>query len=231
MTCSSINRRRSTAYIPLAYVPLWGMVAWKNAACKEATSNMGWANDRWEAFREGLGQKRYTIPIFIKTVLFVAAAVFLYFIGYKMSMSNQILFGIVVLLAILFWVMLEYAVKLRKQIRGTRVGLSELREKGVELRNEGREVMATQAAWDDWRKRAEKWNADVIQKIGEISQADAIWFSILDVVPNPRIPIGKNNLQETIERRPWIKEHERLYHMHDFRVARLGEMIRELWRD
>ena len=79
--------------------------------------------------------------------------------------------------------------------------------------------MLDTAAWQIWTERASKWNEDVIGELMKVSEGDAEWFSILDVVDPPRLtsPQSKGGDGDR-------------FAMHDFRLKRLGDMIRELWR-
>ena len=71
-----------------------------------------------------------------------------------------------------------------------------------------------------WERRALLWNDRVIESIRKISEADAEWFSILDVVTVPRVGAGFN-----------FGPFQKLFGEHDLRVKRLGKMIYRLWKD
>jgi hypothetical protein len=127
----------------------------------------------------------------------------------------------------------NYAMRLRSQIKGARLNLAELRELGVGLRNDGHRNgvpihirVIDETSYLDWKARIEKWNNDVIDEIKRISEADAIWFGVLDVMPPLRTVAEVSPFEKGF---PYRDEHLHFLRLHDARVARLGEMIRELW--
>lgn len=133
--------------------------------------------------------------------------------------------GITFLFAWFFILMSLYANKLRTKIKESRVELSTLRQKGVEIRDE----LLEDEFWgegyfqrlEDWKKRALTWNDEVYNAVKLISVADAEWYKTLDIVDNPpRI---------TNERIQGSESTAKAYREHDFRLKRLGEMIRDLW--
>ena len=133
--------------------------------------------------------------------------------------------AIAVIFVIVAWALLEYSVTLGRRISGARVELSRLRAKGVDIRNDGRFAFPDESSWLDWKQKAEDWNTEVIAAIGKVNEADAQWFSILDIVPEPRLPMKVEDPSKLYD------GHMKLYREHDCRVARLGEMVRELWRE
>ncbi|GMV61354.1 MAG: hypothetical protein AMXMBFR74_05230 [Parvibaculum sp.] len=141
------------------------------------------------------------------------------------------LIGACVFSALIFWWVLSYAVTLRRQILGTRVALSHLRGEGVKLRNAATSVFPTQRDFDEWEKKVLDWRTLVIEEIRKINEADAEWFSVLDVVPPPRISISSLTPTQTAATMNWAAAQKKLYGEHDCRLARLGDMIQNLWRD
>lgn len=81
--------------------------------------------------------------------------------------------------------------------------------------------MPDKAILEAWIAEVVQWERDVTSAIAKVNEADAVWFSVLDVVPEPRIA-----LYGAVP-----SNHEKLYRQHDARLARLGDMIRNLWRD
>lgn len=101
-----------------------------------------------------------------------------------------------------------------------RVELATLRWRGVEIRNDVRDRVLSEAEWKAWENDVVTWNSAVVAAISKVNHADSLWFSILDVVPPPRLEMGH-----------WAQEHEKhLYAMHDFRLARLDELIQKRWK-
>lgn len=193
-----------------------------------------WITERSDVFKISLGARRFVLPslvLFVATVVSIVAA---YFGGRGVDWLTALpawvpfVVGLFVAHMMITWAVVEYAVKLRRQIRGTRVGLSSLRKEGVDLRNRGREPILDEAIWKAWERDVKDWNDRVIATIKDVNEADAIWFSVLDVVPPPRIaPFATDPPTKEL----WVADRFRLYSWHDLRVCRLGEMIRELWRD
>ena len=189
---------------------------------------MNWLKERGAAIAASWQERRYMLPSLIIAVSTLAglAVTGLNRAGVNLSWLLPWLFGLFVAVVLgILWI-LEYTVKLRKQIRGTRVGLSELREEGVGIRNAGMHPFPNPSSWTAWQESALDWEGRVIEKIKEINEADAVWFKTLDVVPNPRLPLSLTKPPET-----WQAERRKLYGEHDFRLKRLGEMIQNLWRD
>lgn len=114
-------------------------------------------------------------------------------------------------------------VHLNRQIRDSRVRIAELRDEGVKIRNKGWSGL-TNESWREWEQEALNWNAEIISEMRKISEADATWFSVLDVVPPPRL-FPAVLMQDGKIQEDFLK----LYCEHDFRLARLGDMIRDLW--
>lgn len=184
---------------------------------------MGWVSERWKAFTSAAGVRRYVIGgiITLAIALFDLVRPLLEGVGMTalVGMPSWALAIIVALGLIAFW-LLERLVKLERQIKGARLELARLRTDGVALRNEGRGFLGTEPAWPDWEKRVLQWNDDVIANIKKINEADAEWFSVLDVVPPPRLKPHAY---------PGSDGHNKLYPEHDFRLKRLGEMIYSVW--
>lgn len=130
--------------------------------------------------------------------------------------------GLFVAIATAWWLVLDYATKLRLQISDGRIALSKLRTEGVEIRSAGRNdglggKFTNDSQWLLWKTRADKWNQDVYEAIKKISVADAEWYYTLDIVDPPRVLFIQYN-----------KDHADLFSWHDDRLKRLGIMIRDL---
>lgn len=100
-----------------------------------------------------------------------------------------------------------------------RTTLAKLRAKGVAMRNIAEDAYDEPNRWALWETAAIAWNLEVAAAIAKFSEADSVWFSILDVVPPPRIDIHPNCYDD---------DKDRLYAMHDYRLARLNTLI-ERW--
>lgn len=181
-------------------------------------------SDRWRVFQTALGSRRYALADVAKLALAGAAALYFYFYGRTMTTFEVVASGAAVVFGFCFWVTLEYALKLTRKISDGRVKIAELRNRGVEIRNRGLGAVTDSESLRVWRDDALAWNADVIRELREISVADALWFSVLDVVPSPRV------LPHALPEKPQRDEFRKLFGEHDARLARLGEMIRELWK-
>lgn len=182
---------------------------------------------KWIAERKGVlesaaGVRRYVVAGLIALV--VGAFDYLRRVTEQRGMTALVgmpswAVGIVVFLAIVGWWLLERLVKLERQMKGARLELAKLRVDGVALRNEGRRMTGYEETWKNWSTRALKWNDDVIASMKKLNEADAEWFSVLDVVPPARLALTKAG----------SLDHEKLYQEHDFRLRRLGEMIYGVW--
>ena len=181
-------------------------------------------SDRWHVFTTALGSRRYAVADIAKLAVVVATAAYLYWYGRQMSAVEIALTILAVLFALFFWIVLEYALKLTRQISDARLSLAELRAAGVRLRNDTYETVTDKRTFEKWEKKVTVWTKKVHRELEKISKSDAVWFSVLDVVPPPRIHPPT-----------WATGHadyppfEKLYGEHDCRLARLGDMIRELW--
>ena len=183
---------------------------------------MGWLRDRGRVLSAAWGAKRYMLIPLSGTI-----GGFLYWAAGKLSEVGvggllgipAWFFGLFVAVLIGLWWLLEYAVKLRRTIGGARVDLSRLRKEGVELRNEGMQAKNI-TSLSAWMASVSDWNMRVIKAIKKVNEADAEWFSVLDVVPRPRLKFTAMNA-----------DHSKAFNEHDFRLKILGEMIQNLWRE
>jgi hypothetical protein len=78
---------------------------------------MGWLSDRFAAITGALGDKGYRLALSVKGALGVLAYVLLWWFGHEMTLTNQMLAGLAIALFLLFWVMLDYAARLQKQLQ------------------------------------------------------------------------------------------------------------------
>jgi hypothetical protein len=195
---------------------------------------MQWVKERVDALREVAGIRAY---ILLATV--TAGAGYLVWVVEAATGYGLLTLGLpkwaaaVIVLLFVTWVwLLEYVVRQRRRLRGARLDLATLRSEGVAIRNEIIKKNATPEAFDDWIGRSLEWNDRVIAALKNISLGDAEWFSVLDIVPPPRIDIevdivgGGSDFFVNDERRKRVR---RAFQHHDFRLARLGEMIQRLW--
>jgi hypothetical protein len=188
--------------------------------------DVGWISERWGSFSAAAGVRRYVIGGIVSIIIAVSDHLWPS-LGFSVSsvlgLPSWALGVIIALLLISYW-LLEHVTELRLRMKGARLELAKLRATGVALRNEGMWI-ADREVLRRWERRVEKWNKDVIKNIAKINEADAEWFSILDVVPPGRLSIERtlnNDLQRSAH-------HNKLYREHDFRLRRLGQMIYRLW--
>jgi hypothetical protein len=181
-----------------------------------------WIGDRKAALESAAGIRRYVIAGLISFA--VAAFDYVRSATERRGMTALVGMpswgvGVIVFLAIVSWWLLERLVTFERQIRGSRLDLAKLRVIGVAMRNEGLQLTGFEEGWTEWSARVEKWNTDVIANMRKLNEADAEWFSVLDVVPAPRLAPS----------RAGSPAHEKLFREHDFRLRRLGEMIYGVW--
>ena len=143
---------------------------------------MDWIRDRWAVLRTALGLRRFLLAPIIGTVVgsvdWVARKFAEADMGHLIGVPSWAV-GIYAATFLILWWILEYAVKLRKQIKGTRTELSRLREEGVDIRNAGMSIFSTEDKFDAWRVKTFDWNSRVIEEIRKINEADAEWFKSL----------------------------------------------------
>lgn len=175
------------------------------------------------SFKKAAGPRRYLVA----AIFFSVTALFDRIASWLKGGSMMDLIGmpswaagiIVLLLFFLYWT-IERLVLLDRRMSGARAELAKLRSEGVEIRNDGVEIK-DEGAWRQWEKAANEWSEKVYVNLRKISEADAEWFRVLDVVPvTPRVP-----------HIPFNKEHTKLFGEHDCRVDRLGSMVYNLWRE
>lgn len=98
--------------------------------------------------------------------------------------------------------------------------MAKLRTAGVEIRNHGC-ILNDDTTWRAWANAAEEWSRKVYESLKSISEADAEFFRVLDVVPSePRVIYV-----------PFNEEHMKVFREHDCRLDRLGRMVYNLWRE
>src|SRR5260221_167718 len=81
---------------------------------------MGWVRDRFLAFNDGVGPKRFTIGAIFSAAVGVAAYIQAALPGSGISpgFPFSLIFGLLVLAGCIAWWLLDYAVKLRRQLKG-----------------------------------------------------------------------------------------------------------------
>src|SRR5262249_55553559 len=163
---------------------------------------MRWLSERWDAFSAAAGPRRFVIGAIISVVIALTDHVWSLLGNVSMTRILGIPSwgaGIIVALLLVAYWLLEYLVQLRRRMRGARFELAKLRTEGVVIRNEGRSISHKQAL-SKWEKKVGDWNSAVILSMGEINQADAEWFSVMDVIPDARLPI-ENTIPNELARR------------------------------
>lgn len=185
---------------------------------------MIWLQERWGIIRDAIGTKRYGLADITKLVVGLAGIISVAIYGVDMTPIAKGAIIIAIILFFVAWYLLEYALKLKKQISDSRVQLSELRHKGVRLRNKARSSIVDKESWALWEQEANAWFKTLIKEMNNISEADAMWLLVLDVVPPPRLSVF--NVPEDKET---TEKFLKLYGEHDYRLRHLGKMIRDLW--
>lgn len=176
-----------------------------------------------------MGPRRYTIgALFIGVIGFIdwfydkleAADIMTQLIGIP-SWIVAIWF----LAFLIIWWLLEYVVRLRRQIKGSYLELAELRKSGVELRNLGRHLISSKVSWAQWESDVINWNTNVIACLEKANEAAAEWFGTLDVVPG-RMRV---KILEHLADKKESNAHIKLYKEHDFSLVRLERLIWTIW--
>ena len=191
--------------------------------------NSGWFQQRYSAIKEAAGIRWQIFGFLVALAIGRLDWLYQKIINQPQTPETAIhtifgfpswILGVTVALFLLFYWLLEYAVKLRRQIKGARAELASLRSLGVEIRNHGLQLR-DEAAWKDWAIAAENWNKEVYKSLQKISEADAELFRVLDVLPSePRVPYI-----------PLNEDHKKLLSEHDCRLDRLGTMVYSRWRE
>lgn len=175
--------------------------------------------DRGSALNEALGPRRYMLGALTGAVIgfadWAASRLGQFGVGSLFGLPSWAV-GVIAAVLVVVWCLVDRLAQTERRMKGARIDLSKLRSEGVKLRNDGMEV--TTATWEEWRTMTEDWNKRTIACIGKIDQGWAEWFSVLDVVPTPRVEGVRLN-------GPQIKA----FNEHDCRVSRLGELIQDLW--
>jgi hypothetical protein len=195
---------------------------------------MQWVKERVDALKEVAGIRAY---ILLATV--TAGAGYLVWLVEAATGYGVLTLGlpkwaaaVIVFLAVTWVWLLEHTVKQRRRLRGARLDLATLRSEGVRIRNEILRKNAAPEFFDEWIARTREWNDRVVGSLRNISVGDAEWFSVLDVVPPARLGLefefvgGGSDFLTNEDKRNEIR---RAFQHHDFRLARLGDMIQRLW--
>jgi hypothetical protein len=173
--------------------------------------------DRLAALKDALGPRRYMLVPLIGAGAGVADLLAVRYASFSVSgYFGSFAIGLLAAVLAAAWMLLERLAQVERRMKGARVDLSKLRSEGVRIRNDGMNVATT--TWEEWRTVTESWNTRTIECIGKIDQGCAEWFSVLDIVPAPRIEGVRLNGHQV-----------NVYAQHDCRVARLGDLIQQLW--
>jgi hypothetical protein len=173
--------------------------------------------DWWRAFNNAAGPRRYLIGSTVTLLVGLFDRFIPMGLREVLGVPSWAVGVLTALGFIVFW-LLQRLVELERRMRGARLKLAQLRAAGVALRNEARTPLDLEA-FADWKLRIAAWNMEVVAEIRKVSEGDAEWFSILDIVETPRIPIHVSLQGDDLD-----------YRMHDLRLKRLGDMIYNLWR-
>jgi hypothetical protein len=99
-----------------------------------------------------------------------------------------------------------------------RLLLARLRREGVAIRNDSCRLELEDADFNAWSLEGDKWRERTAYVIEQIDAADAEWFRILDIVPEPREPL-------LMPRKKHEGKHFAAHRQHDFRLAKLEQLI------
>jgi len=99
-----------------------------------------------------------------------------------------------------------------------RLLLARLRREGVAIRNDSCRLELEDADFNAWSLEVGKWRERTAYVIEQIDAADAEWFRILDIVPEPREPL-------LMPRKKHEGKHFAAHRQHDFRLAKLEQLI------
>ena len=171
--------------------------------------------DRFAALNDAMGPRRYTVMSLAAAIAGIAHWAATRYGDHPFTLGTIPIF-ILVMVAVAAWGVLNRLAQLEQRMKGARVNLSKLRSEGVKIRNDGMglDVSAHQA----WEEAALAWNKRTIETIAQIDRGCAEWFSVLDVVPEPRVPGPA-----------LTAPHKKTFWEHDRRLANLGELIQALW--
>jgi hypothetical protein len=101
-----------------------------------------------------------------------------------------------------------------------RAELSHLRNLGVGIRNDASPGLLTRDQWPAWIERT-AWNAEAIAAIRKVSNADAGWFEIADIMPKARLGVAIDEAMPHDE----VAQALRRFQLHDFRLVKLEQLI------
>jgi hypothetical protein len=99
--------------------------------------------------------------------------------------------------------------------------LTQLRGKGVVIRNEAAKIQYT-SHLDDWSGRVTEWMYEVIDILKTVSAADSEWFATLDTVGTARVQVPIRLTGQTD-----ISMLMSTYNQHDLRLVRLENLLKK----
>lgn len=131
---------------------------------------MGWAKEHWTAFSEGVGARRFTFGAIITLVL-AGVAHLAYFLREPRMTFGFVpwLIAVLVLALLVAYWMLEYSVKLRRQLRGA-VNLEQALDTLSQYFDEGNNQIfnapiKSQTEYGAWTVQWRQWHEKVEQHI------------------------------------------------------------------
>src|SRR5262245_47251426 len=77
---------------------------------------MKWITDRLSIIADAVGDKRYVLATAIKGALALIGFLLLWWFNYTMTFANQLLAIVALVAVILFWLVVDHALRLKKQI-------------------------------------------------------------------------------------------------------------------
>jgi hypothetical protein len=130
------------------------------------------------------------------------------------SYPSLVVAGVVIILAWVIYQLTEWLVVRRK--REWRHKVIKLLKEGVAIRNSGMSSILTTQQAVAWIRTADDWRTRVFGEIKRLDENAAEDYELLDVVPEPRLPI----ITQT-------NDHAHDYQMHDYRVLKLRGLIKD----
>ena len=100
------------------------------------------------------------------------------------------------------------------------LNLAQLRSRGVILRNSGNKCFQSQDEFDAWDSETKAWGDEVIEAIRTMDPVKAEWFSTLDILPRPRVPLETGG--------PWMDRHAFSFRILDCRLDRLDQYTQKI---
>jgi hypothetical protein len=155
---------------------------------------MGWAKERWTAFSEGVGARRFAVGAIFAAVVAAADHIksALRHPGMIFNFPSWTL-GVFVLAIIVSWWLLEYAVKLRRQLKGAadlEAALDTLSKYFDEANNQiFNAPIKSETEYGAWKVQWRQWHEKVEQHLeGTLGLRERNLFKNIVLFPQVSIP-------------------------------------------